>query len=63
MDQCLQFANEEVYEWLWLGVNVDNIKAIDFYKRYGFIIFGERNFKLGEAIDTDFLMKKKLALG
>ena len=60
MDQSLQFAKDNNYLWIWLGVNVDNIKAIDFYKRYDFTVFGEKSFKLGEAVDTDFLMKKKL---
>ena len=60
MDECLMIANAENYQWLWLGVNVDNHKAINFYKKYGFEIFGEKGFQLGDAIDTDYLMKKKL---
>ena len=60
MDHSIQIAIDNNYDWIWLGVNTENLKAINFYKRYGFIVFGEKSFKLGEAMDTDFLMKKKL---
>ena len=59
MDHCLDLASDGNYSWIWLGVNTDNTKAIEFYKQYGFTIFGEKSFKLGEAVDKDFLMKKK----
>jgi ribosomal protein S18 acetylase RimI-like enzyme len=60
MDKCLEIAANESFSWLWLGVNIDNIKAIDFYKRYGFEIFGEKSFQLGEANDSDYLMKRRM---
>jgi ribosomal protein S18 acetylase RimI-like enzyme len=60
MDQSLNIANKGSYEMIWLGVNQENFKAIDFYKRYGFEIFGTKQFILGTAIDEDFLMKKNL---
>jgi len=61
MDQCIKLANEEKYDWLWLGVNIDNAKAIAFYKKYGFTIFGEKSFQLGDADDNDYLMKLRLS--
>lgn len=60
MDECIRLANEEKYDWFWLGVNIDNVKAIAFYKKYGFSIFGEKAFQLGAAVDNDYLMKLKL---
>lgn len=60
MDECLKISITEKFQWLWLGVNIDNHKAINFYKAYDFIIFGEKGFKLGNAVDTDYLMKRKL---
>ena len=60
MDQCLQFATNNNFLWIWLGVNTDNSKAINFYKRYGFTVFGEKSFRLGEALDTDYLMKRSV---
>lgn len=60
MDECLKIASDENFVWIWLGVNVDNHKAINFYKSYGFTIFGEKGFQLGDAIDTDYLMKRRM---
>lgn len=59
MDECIGLADAGFYEWIWLGVNQENFKAIDFYKRYGFEVFGTKQFVLGTAIDEDFLMKRK----
>ncbi len=60
MDECLKIAIDEKFQWIWLGVNIDNHKAINFYKAYDFTIFGEKGFQLGDAIDTDYLMKKRI---
>ena len=60
MDECLAIARQEGHSWFWLGVNIDNVKAIEFYKRYGFEIFGKKQFRLGDAVDDDYLMKLKL---
>jgi len=60
MDQCIAFAKANNYYWLWLGVNIDNARAIAFYKKYGFTVFGTKMFKLGDAEDEDYLMKLKL---
>ena len=60
MDACLEIAQNETYSWIWLGVNIDNEKAIAFYKKYGFTVFGTKQFKLGDAVDDDYLMKKNL---
>ena len=60
MDECLRIAIEEKNKWIWLGVNIDNHKAINFYKRYGFEIFGSKMFKLGDAEDEDYLMKRRV---
>jgi diamine N-acetyltransferase len=60
MDRSIEIAKQENCVYIWLGVNTDNEKAIRFYKKYGFTIFGEKNFQLGNAVDTDYLMKKDL---
>jgi ribosomal protein S18 acetylase RimI-like enzyme len=60
MDKCLEIALNEKFYWIWLGVNIDNLKAINFYKQYGFEIFGEKSFQLGEANDSDYLMKRRM---
>ncbi len=60
MDEGLKMAFDQNFIWMWLGVATENFKALKFYKQYGFVIFGEKIFKLGDAVDTDYLMKKKL---
>jgi ribosomal protein S18 acetylase RimI-like enzyme len=60
MDYSIDYARKNNYKWLWLGVNIDNITAIAFYKIYDFKIFGEKAFQLGTAVDNDYLMKKLL---
>ena len=62
MDECLSLSKKEKYDWFWLGVNIDNVKAIAFYKKYGFEIFGRKSFQLGDAVDDDYLMKLKLVM-
>jgi len=61
MDRCIAIAKSENNRWLWLAVNDENEKAIKFYQKYGFKVFGTKKFKLGTAEDEDFLMK--LAIG
>lgn len=45
---------------IWLGVWEHNIRAIDFYRKYGFERFGEHIFMVGKDAQTDWLMKKEL---
>ena len=63
MDECLAIAIHEGNTWLWLGVNIDNARAIAFYRQYGFEIFGTKQFRLGDAVDDDYLMRLKLNAG
>ena len=62
MDESISIAMEGKYEWLWLGVNQENFKAINFYKRYGFEVFGTKQLILGTAVDEDFLMKMEVKI-
>lgn len=60
MHYCLQFASENNYDVLWLGVWEKNERAIHFYKKSGFEIFSRHVFMLGTDEQTDWLMKKEL---
>jgi ribosomal protein S18 acetylase RimI-like enzyme len=42
MDECLRLARLGGFQWFWLGVNKENFKAINFYKRYGMEVFGTK---------------------
>ncbi|MBK8955227.1 MAG: GNAT family N-acetyltransferase [Saprospiraceae bacterium] len=57
VDLAIQKAKSNHAEFLWLGVWEKNIRAIDFYKRQGFHLFGEHDFYLGKEKQTDLLLK------
>lgn len=56
----LELASQNGFDTIWLGVWTENPKAIHFYKRWGFEIFGTHIFYFGDDPQTDFLMKKEL---
>ena len=58
MQKCIDVATENKYESIWLGVWEHNPKAFNFYQKWGFEVFGEHIFQLGDDAQTDFLMKK-----
>lgn len=58
MQKCIDIAIENKYESIWLGVWEHNPKAFNFYQKWGFEVFGEHIFQLGNDAQTDFLMKK-----
>ena len=60
MQQCLQVAAKKGKELIWLGVWEHNRRAIDFYTKFGFEKFGTHDFVLGDDVQTDWLMKKKI---
>ncbi len=60
IDKCVNFAVENNYEVLWLGVWKRNEKALHFYTKSGFTFFGEQVFTLGADVQVDWLMKKML---
>ncbi|MBU3676281.1 MAG: GNAT family N-acetyltransferase [Chitinophagaceae bacterium] len=45
---------------LWLGVWEHNEKALQFYIKQGFVVFGSHHFLLGHDVQTDLLMRKLL---
>ncbi|MFM9053127.1 MAG: GNAT family N-acetyltransferase, partial [Bacteroidota bacterium] len=61
MNHILQIAMTEKAEWLCLGVDVNNHRAIRFYEKFGFRVFGEKYFRVGAQVNTDQLMKRKIS--
>jgi ribosomal protein S18 acetylase RimI-like enzyme len=59
-DKAIQIARRKKADYVWLGVWEDNPKAINFYKKNGFIEFDKHIFKLGDDEQTDIMMKQKL---
>jgi diamine N-acetyltransferase len=58
IQKCLSIAAEQNKKIIWLGVWEKNLRAIEFYKRWGFEKFGEHTFLLGKDLQTDWLMKR-----
>lgn len=56
-DHAFLIAQQKKSNYLWLGVWEKNSRAIDFYRKNGFIEFDKHVFKLGEDQQTDIMMK------
>lgn len=61
MDACLEFARNEGFDVMWLGVWEYNPRAQRFYEKNGFRVVVSHTFQLGEDPQTDLLMQKELA--
>jgi ribosomal protein S18 acetylase RimI-like enzyme len=60
MQACLDAARGIGRRTVWLGVWEHNRRAIAFYDRWGFVRVGEKPFTLGEDVQTDHVMEKRL---
>ena len=56
-DKALEIAKQKNADYVWLGVWEKNPRAINFYKKNGFVEFDKHIFKLGEDEQTDIMMK------
>ncbi|MCP1297814.1 GNAT family N-acetyltransferase [Chryseobacterium sp. S0630] len=59
-DQALETAQQLKKSYLWLGVWEENQRALQFYRKNGFVEFDKHIFRLGEEEQTDLMMKKML---
>ena len=59
-NKAIEIGREKNLEYVWLGVWEENQRAIRFYEKNGFEIFGKHDFVLGEDVQTDLLMKMKI---
>ena len=59
-DKAMQIARQKCADYVWLGVWEENPRAINFYKKNGFIEFDKHVFKLGNDEQADIMMKLKL---
>jgi ribosomal protein S18 acetylase RimI-like enzyme len=59
-DKAIQIARKKCAEYVWLGVWEENSRAINFYKKNGFVEFDKHVFKLGNDEQNDIMMKLKL---
>ncbi|CEJ69361.1 Protease synthase and sporulation negative regulatory protein PAI 1 [Chryseobacterium oranimense G311] len=59
-DQALETAQNLNKNYIWLGVWENNSRAVRFYEKNGFEVFGNHTFRLGDDEQTDLMMKKIL---
>jgi ribosomal protein S18 acetylase RimI-like enzyme len=60
MQASLDLSRQKGKEWIWLGVWEHNHRAIAFYEKMGFEIFERHIFLLGQDVQYDWSMKRKL---
>jgi len=56
-EKALQIARQKNAEYIWLGVWEKNHRAINFYKKNGFVEHDKHIFRLGDDEQTDIIMK------
>ncbi|MCR1949843.1 GNAT family N-acetyltransferase [Clostridium sp. DSM 100503] len=57
MKKAIEIGKNNNLSYIWLGVWENNISAIKFYEKQGFVKFDTHVFKLGDDEQTDNLMK------
>lgn len=60
LDHALSIAVKMDKKLVWLGVWEKNLRAIRFYEKNGFVVFGKHAFMVGEDLQMDLLMKRSL---
>ena len=60
-DKAIDIAKQTKADYVWLGVWEKNPRAINFYKKYGFVEFDKHIFKLGDDEQTDIMMRLKIS--
>jgi len=61
-DTALQIASRIKADFLWLGVWEKNSRAINFYRKNGFVEFDKHIFRLGNDDQTDIMMKRAMTV-
>lgn len=60
IQKAIEIARDAGFLMIWLGVWQENPKAVRFYQRQGFEIFGEHDFYIGTDCQKDWIMKQSL---
>ncbi len=60
LNKAIEIGKKKNLEFLWLGVWEENHRAIKFYEKNGFKVFGKHKFVLGKDVQTDLMMKLKI---
>lgn len=57
---ALDIAQAHHHDFVWLGVWEENARAIRFYEKHGFVVYGKHDFWLGSDLQHDLLMRLDL---
>jgi len=57
MNLAIEVAKVAKVDWIWLGVWDQNTRAIQFYRKSGFVEFGQHDFYMGKELQRDIMMK------
>ena len=60
MARAIETAQARGKRYIWLGVWEKNKKARSFYQKHGFRKIGSHPFSVGDAVQTDDIMRKDL---
>ncbi len=60
MQQCIKESLAMGMEVIWLTVWQQNMRAVEFYKKWGFEIIGEKKFMVGKKLYNDHVMSLNL---
>ena len=61
MGECLEHAQSNGHQTVWLGVWENNARALSFYRRWGFEVVGEHIFQLGADSQRDLIMMRLIS--
>lgn len=53
-------AREQGFKYIWLGVWEENYKAISVYEKLGYEKVGDHDFTIGDVVQRDLIMFKKV---
>jgi ribosomal protein S18 acetylase RimI-like enzyme len=56
MSEAISRAAQLDAKCVWLGVNQQNQRAQRFYAKHGFAVNGTKTFRLGAAVENDYVM-------
>ena len=60
MDTAIAHARAQGKSRLLLGVNIENHRALGFYRKMGFETVGTRHFTVGSEVHDDYIMARAL---
>ncbi|MEV9641384.1 GNAT family N-acetyltransferase [Mammaliicoccus sciuri] len=60
LNKGIELAKDQGKKNVWLGVWENNLGAIQFYQKMGFVKTGAHSFYMGDEQQTDFIMMKTI---